>query len=303
MSKSPARQLVTRSILPLAAALLSGACASNPVDRSPREPDAGVYVIASDRLVQLDAAPAAPARRETGKPDPPTTFNDVRAMTYDPASRRFYAISGASSSPRLITIDPVTGDGAEIGPLAGSGLGLTLVDGLAIDPRDGTLYAAGGIPTIPGRSTFTSNILLTVDPTTGAARQVARIRGTIQEEVDALVFVDGTLYAVDGAAKSAALYRIEHETGRATRLGQPFSGSPTDLAYDPTSRRLFAAQEGVEALLRISLDGEPLGEVPVAEGVTALAIIPSTSGGSLFSDGFESGDGSAWSGPLKQPQD
>ncbi len=261
-----------RPFLLLALTLLLGACATTSTRRGAPEP--GLYGVAGGRLVAVGKAAGF---------DPSAAIDDVSAMTWHSESRRFYAIAGASRKPRLIAIDPATGEASEIGPIETPGLKLTIADAIAVDAQ-GKLYAAAG------KSSFASGVLLNVDPATGAAKQLARIRGTIQDEVDAMAFAGGELYAVDGAGNSAALYRIDPDTGQASRISAPFPGSVTDLAFDPASRRLFGARGVDEPPFIFSLDGD-VSEMPAAAGaLTAVAIVPAAAGASLFDSGFESGD-------------
>ncbi len=266
------------------ATLLLGACATTSPNQ--RSPAAGVYGVSGDRLVMIGSgsAPSTAAAEMT----------DVGALTYDPGAGTFYAVADATSSPRLIAIDPTTGEARAVGAIEAANLDLTLVEGLAFNPGDSTLYAAGG------ESTFASSVLLIVDPATGAARQVARVRGTVQDEVDAMTFAGDALLAVDGAGGSSALYRIDPDTGQASRLGEPFADTVVDLTFDPAGRRLFGARGTDDPLLIISLDGESLGELAAGAGLSALAIIPPAGNVSLFGDGFESGDAGSWSGRPEQ---
>ncbi len=278
-----------RRLLPAAGALLLCACATSTTTGGLRSSGsaAGVYGIAGDRLLTLGEVPgfAPPA----GGQSKPVELSDVGAMTYDPGTRRFYAIADASSKPRLIAVDPATGEATAIGPVETPGLKITIADAIAVDPRDGTLYAAGG------KSTFASNVLLRVDPETGAAEQVGPIRGTIQDEIDAMAFAGGELYAVDGGGNSSALYRLDTGTGQASRIGEPFAGAVTDVAFDPISQRLIGAQGTSGSLLSISLKSATVSELQATAPVTAVAVIPLAASASLFEDGFESGDSSAWS--------
>lgn len=272
----------------LVVALVLGACATTSKIGRPPEPAAGVYGIDHGKLVAVNGSSDTAGAEALG---------NIGAMTYDPEARRFYAIASEPNQPGLIAVDPSTGEATAIGPIETTGVNLTLVEGLAFDPLSSTLYAAGGA------STFASNILLTVDVATGKAQQVARIRGTIQDEVDAMTFVDGVLYAFDGAGNSSALYRLDLDTGQATRISKPFAGTVADMAFDPAGRRLLGVQGSDGRLLSISLDGEGIQELPTsAESLTALAIIPDSSGGSLFNDSFESGDASAWSASSESKQ-
>ncbi len=251
----------------LIVSLLLGACATTSIDSRRRGAEPGLYGVADGRLITVGQSSSFEVLPKGGKRNPAAETSDVGAMTWDPEAGRFYAVADASSKPRLIAIDPATGEATAIGPIATFGIGLTLADALALDPRDGSLYAAGG------KSTFAANILLKVDPATGKAQQVARIRGTIQDEVDALAFAGDELYAVDGAGNSAALYRIDTDTGQASRVSQPFPGSVTDLAFDPAGQRLVGAPGADGTLFTFSLDGD-VGEMPAAGAPTAVAIIP-----------------------------
>ncbi len=281
----------------LAIALLLGACATNSIKPRRQPPAAGVYGVSDDRLTMIGGAPSSGATVSGATVPGATVIDDVGALTYDPRTLTFYAIADASSKPRLTAIDPNTGEAMAIGPIEAPGLDLTIAEGLAFNPGDNTLYAAAG------ESTFASNVLLTVDPATGKARQVARIRGTIQNEIDAMAFADGVLHAVDGAGNVSALYRIDLITGRASRLGRRFAHAVVDLSFDPGSRRLVGTQGTDGPLLAFSIAGESAGEMAINAGVmSALEIIPSAGNAALFHDGFESGDASAWSKNREQKQ-
>jgi DNA-binding beta-propeller fold protein YncE len=276
----------------LTAALL-GACATHTLVPPPTgpvpapEPEPGLYAITIGRLVKIgDPRELAPS----------PALTRIAAMTYDPATRRLYAVTNTQSQPRLIAVNPTTGEAEVIAPIESPDLKLKLVESLTVDPRSGTLFAAGG------DSTFASNVLLTVDPATGRARQVAQIRGTIQREVDAMTFVDTTIFSIDGAGNSSALYRLDPQLGQATRVATPFPRTVSDLAFDPASRRLYAVQSPDGRLLTISLDGQQVDVMPApAGGLSAVAVIPDVKA-SLFADGFESGDASAWPGNIESQQ-
>ncbi len=281
-----------QSILLLAGALLLGACATTPIDRPRGAPEPGLYAVSGDSLLAVSGVRLISAGDQSFAAS--TDLDDVGAMTWDPKTGRFYAVADASSKPRLIAVDPGTGEATSIGPIVAPSLELTLAEGLALDPRSGILYAAGG------ESDFASNVLLRVDPATGEARLIARIRGTIQDEVDAMTFAGGELYAVDGAGGSTALYRIATDTGKASRASQPFAVTVTDLAFDPAGQRLIGIRGAGGPLVAISLDGT-LSEIPDATGaLQAIAVIPAAGGAALFEDSFESGDASAWSRPAGQ---
>ncbi len=264
----------------LLAAVLLGACATHTMTPPPEPPpEPGLYGVAGGRLVKVGDPRELAAAAE---------LDGVAAMTYDPTARRFYAVANGSGQPQLIAVRPSTGEVTAVTPIESPDLELTLVEGLAFHPPSGTLYATGG------SSTFASNVLLAVDPATGEARQIGRIRGTIQEEVDAMAFAGAGLVAVDSAGNSSALYRLDPDLGHATRLAAPFPRSVADLAFDPTNGRLYGVDGDGGRLLAISLDGQRIEEMPAgAEPMSALAVVPGGDA-SLFADGFESGDASAW---------
>lgn len=275
----------TRLIPLLALALLCVGCATTDVGHHRGAPVGGLYGIAGDRLFAVRGGGSFATSPDLG---------DVGALAWAPKAGRFYAIADATSKPRLITVDPTTGEATAIGPIATPSLELTLAEGLAVDPRDGTLYAAAG------ESTFASNVLLNVDPATGEAQLIAQIRGTIQDEIDAMAFAGDALYAVDGAGGSSALYRIDSETGQASRASDPFAVTVTDLAFDPAGGRLVGTRGNDGQLFAISLDGTVSEIATEARALEAIAIIPTDSSNQLFGDGFESGDASTWSRRAEQ---
>ncbi len=222
-------------------------------------------------------------------------LRDVGALTYDRASGTLYGVNDHTRLPTLITIDLATGEATVIGPIAPPRSKLTRVEGLAFNPVDGTLYAAGG------KSAFASNRLLRVDPATGAAHELARVSGTLQNEIDAMAFADGVLYATDGVAGSTVLYRIDPATGEATALGEPFTQNVTDMDYYPDIYRLFGTIGARRQLVILNLGGEATelgpthGELDF-EGapMTALAFTGTPGASVVFADGFETGDLSKW---------
>ncbi len=278
--------------------MLLGACASTGARRTPPAstgPEPGLYGLRGGELIRVDPAGSGSAAG-AGSSAP---LADVTALTYDPHAGRFYGIAGASSEPTLIAVDATTGEAEVIGAIEVRGLDINLAEAIAFHPGERELYGAGG------KSSFASSILFVIDPATAEGHQVARVRGTIQDEIDAMAFAGDVLYAIDGAGGSSALYRVDAITGEASRIGQPFSGTVTDLAFDPAARRLFAVPSGAgEPLLALSPEGT-LSELPLpgefGAPVTAVACIAAP-GTMPFGDGFESGTVSAWS-RTSEPQE
>lgn len=273
------------------AALLLTACASSPVRQAPPQEDT-FYGVAGDRLVKIDPATgAATAVLTAGE------LRDVRALTWDPTAGTLYALAGADTDPRLVRIDPDTGVVETVGAIDPEDSDLGLAEGLAFDPADGRLYATGPGPQRSrargGFATFASNQLLAVDVATGRARVVAAVRGTLQDELDALVAFQGRLYGIDAAAGVSHLYVIDAESGRASATGRSFPGVVQDLVFDPQRRRLLATVEGEPVLLAMAWGDGKVTEIPsTGEALGALTCTCALQG--LLVDDFESGDLSGW---------
>ena len=138
------------------------------------------------------------------------------------AAPMLYGIRGdwGNRNADLITIDAATG---ELDSVIGW-TGMTGVGGFAVNPLDGTLYAAGGgdYDGTPG--------LHTLDPTTGAATFVG---GGVRIS-DMGFDSSGTLYAVmayRGVGPHGELATIDLTTGGFTPIGGSFIGG-IGLAFD-----------------------------------------------------------------------
>ncbi len=259
----------------------------------PRAQGHGLVGVAGNTFVTVDATTGAATEIATSP-----ELTDVGAMTYDPATETLYAIAVSTTRPKLLTIDVETGQVTTIGQIALGRFYPTRIEGLAFDPRDGTLYAAGG------RSAFASDRLLKIDPTTGRATEIARIKGTLQNEIDAMAFVDGELWATDSVANSTGLYQIDLETGKATVIGEEFSHKLTDMDLDPNSHRLLGTIDSQRSLAALSLGGGHVTEVGPTHSefefggtpLTALTFAgPRGTSMTVFRDDFETGNLSRWS--------
>jgi hypothetical protein len=151
----------------------------------------------------------------------PFVLGVVVAIGQVHAAEVLYGIRGDWGFDRnadLITIDPTTG---QLERVIGW-TGITGVGGFAINPLDGTLYAAGGGDGTPG--------LHTLDPMTGAAKFVG---GGVTVK-DMGFDSSGTLYAVmagNGVGTSGELTTIDLTTGGITPIGGNF-GQGVGLAFD-----------------------------------------------------------------------
>lgn len=277
--------------LTLAIALAIGCVSSGP--RPPAEPEVQWIGVSGDHVLAFDATQDAVATLVSTSDE----LRDVGALTYDRSTRTLYAVTDHTRMPRLVALDRETGVATVVGPIVipGDRARLSRVEGLAFNAEDGRLYAAGGT------SSFASNRLLMVDPATGKARELARVQGTLQNEIDAMTFAGGELYATDGVAGATALYQIDLETGEATAQGEQFPQNPTDLGFHPDARRLLGTLALRRELVVLTLGGEAtelgpthgeldFGGVPMS----ALAFTGTPGSSLLFNDGFESGDLSAW---------
>jgi Bacterial Ig-like domain (group 1)/Thrombospondin type 3 repeat len=177
----------------------------------------------------------------------------------------------------LITVDPGTGAGTVVGPMAAG-----VVPSLAVDPTTGIMYAGqgGGSPN-----------LYTVDPTTGAATLVGNT-GLGVAAIGGLDFrSDGTLFAAvnivgDGGTGSEHLATIDKGTGTATVIG-PF-GTCSDLS---------CSIEGMEAIAFDSA-GTLWGAVSTrgTTGTPGLYTIDASSGEATFVAAIQDVAGTAPSG-------
>jgi hypothetical protein len=156
----------------------------------------------------------------------PIGYNDVEGLAFAP-NGLLYAVADASAGSGsgvtdfLIRIDPATGAGVLIAPLAGlagqgvpgAGNSFELDYGLAFT-ADGRLWL----------SSDTTSLLWEVTPGTGATRLV----GSTGARITGLAARGNDLYGVS-AAGSESLYRINTGTGAATLVG---SLGLSDRMYD-----------------------------------------------------------------------
>jgi DNA-binding beta-propeller fold protein YncE len=157
----------------------------------------------------------------------PIGFGNTMDLAFDAGTSTLF---GSVASGQLITINRTTGAGTLVG-----GFGAIVgIDGLAIDPGTGTLYATSG---------FTGS-LYTVNKTTAALTMVGPL-GSDGGPSLGFSTAEGFLY---GSAPN--LMRLNPATGLATpvnSLGIPMKG----LAWDPDLRVLYGAGWPTPRLYRI----------------------------------------------------
>ncbi|MCO5197204.1 MAG: DNRLRE domain-containing protein [Anaerolineae bacterium] len=165
-------------------------------------------------------------------------FSDVDGLAIDAQSGIFYGTvrtNGTDGAPDdlLIQINPTTG--AHVPNAFGTnvdyvvinttslGLGLNDVDDIAVDPRDGQMYAVANV------GGGTSDHLIKVNKTNGSVIDVAAITnsaggGNVNDMEGFSFFNDGTFYGTTGDGSSGgnedSLWQIDETTGVATLVGQ-----------------------------------------------------------------------------------
>ncbi len=208
---------------------------------------------------------------------------------FSPDASVLYALN--DDTKQLGISDPATGAFVAIGtstPVPGH-----LWTGLAVDPMLGTIYATSS-------DEDTTSTLYTLDPATGAATFVGST--TVARLLVAIAMnCDGELYAHD--VIEDAIYQLDPVTGTPTLVGPTGLDSnfaqgmdfdnPTGTLYAWTYQGGGLNQYGTidletGALTPLSTD-DPEAEF---EGAALTYCAPFAQ---IFSDGFESGDTSAWS--------
>lgn len=284
----PGARLVLAAI---ACVLLTSACAQH----AKQGPKPMLHGIVGQQLVGLDPSLGVGATLLTSP-----ALLDLGALTYAADCDCFYAVVGSTHDPVIMRLDPRTGITSQVAEVRVPDLHLSRVEALAWNPEQGLLYAAGGA------STFASNRLLSVDPSTGKVKDLGLIEGTVQGEADALTFAGGKLLAIDSAAQISQLYALDLRPGRvrARPLGSPFAGDILDMEYDPDRSLLLAVEATAGRLLTLDLEGrlQADGDPTTANGaagphlsglalVRGRQLVPT----SIFGDGFESGTIHLWS--------
>lgn len=156
-----------------------------------------------------------------------TLIDDVEAIAYDPLAEILYAANGGQIGTLDVDTAAFTPLPMPVGTGAGSLGGETFsnLDGLAFDPFRNVLYGAV-------RKGSTGDLLVQIDPTTGAAIANAFAPGVdyvviepigVQNDADDIAMdpVDGQLYAIlnAGATGTDRLARVDKTTGASTEIG------------------------------------------------------------------------------------
>lgn len=286
------RILSPRRLFPLSILLLAGllgACAGQSAPQTSPAEAFPWHGVSGQKLLALDTSQGITLERLESE-----TLQDVGSLTYASDCNCFYAVVESTTLPALVRIEPETGEVTRITRLRLKGLRMSRVEALTWNPRDGRLYAAGG------ESTFASHRVFSIDPVSRSLEDYGDVEGTMQKDIDALTVAGAQILAVDGAAGSSQLYRLEMRPGRvkAHPVGKQFRGSVVDLEFDAETQRVVAVtQDG--RLLTVDLEGNMLAQTGgLAKGLSAVAFVGAAethAPDALFSDGFESGTLSLWS--------
>jgi hypothetical protein len=156
------------------------------------------------------------------------------AMTAGPVpAPTLFGATGSSSCPsNLYSIDPTTGAATLIGPIVAGPTNFCFISAMDFDPTTRILYAQGYEDGVTG-------VLLTIDPTTGAATVVGPSVGLSGngDIADMSFRSDGALYAMAGGGGlgNVPVYTIDKSTGTVTLLGPSnTSGSGNGIAFSPS---------------------------------------------------------------------
>jgi len=167
----------------------------------------------------------------------PIGFNGVGALDFAPNGTLFgVGFDSGANQPVLITVNPATGVGTEIGDLGAVATAVHIAD-IAFRPSDGTLFATDGFAKV-----------YTINTSTGAATFLGTCCGF--DHGDALAFSGTTLYyAANNGGPTAQLFTVNQSTGAGTPVitltfGAGFVGSdprPNGMKFDPATGTLFAS--------------------------------------------------------------
>lgn len=167
--------------------------------------------------------------------------HSLRCLTYDPHTGTIYGISH-QYGPRLVTIDPVTGEASLVDTLRLAGGGNVYTsEAIAFNPADSLLYCSCSLNGVDAGS----EALALIDPVTAEVTPIGTFSGTVANDGDAMVFIDDTLYVIDDpGAGPSYFYLVDHQTnpGQASQVGillDPRFNNVNDLTFQPDSRVLY----------------------------------------------------------------
>jgi len=141
-----------------------------------------------------------------------------------------------------------------LGPLLlGGSDDIPLCESIAWNDADGLLYVSLGLDGYDSRS----EALALLDPDTREVEVIGYYAGTVDDDGDAMIFIDGQLYTIDDPGSGPSnLYSVDTETvpGQATYIGtfdDPRFNNCNELAYLPGPDRLISFDSNAHLLIDI----------------------------------------------------
>lgn len=222
-------------------------------------------------------------------------------ITQHPVSGDFYVLTtyGSQLGAYLYEVDIATG---EVTPTVWPDVTRVFEGDLGFDPTTGVLYALQDWGTTEDQTN-----LFTIDLTSGAATIIADLEPSLGTDRDysAMAFNDqGHLYVLNTDLDQ--IVRIDPASGDVIiRIllsvpGQPSHslGNCAAIAFDPDTHQLYLADGcdgGNDVLYAVDLVSGVLTEMGATYLTSGLSGMWFVRTPPIFSDGFESGDVSAWS--------
>lgn len=163
--------------------------------------DIPLYALIDNKLVLVNSTTAQlETYKEIVELPPATNLSD---LTYHSQKGVFYSIKDPSNAPTLVSIS-LEGEYHEIGNFTINGMKIKLSETLAFNQMDNKLYSAVSLNGGVQDNDFWSESIVTIDPLTGACTFVTEVMtNTVNPDIDAMAFSEGSLYLFDGAPPGA----------------------------------------------------------------------------------------------------
>ncbi|QDU83183.1 hypothetical protein Pla163_02800 [Planctomycetes bacterium Pla163] len=192
-------------------------------------------------------------------------WDHVEGLAQDPSSGAVFGlevppVSGAGdAAPRLVRIDPVTGEGALIALLSGvSSLGATdYRGGLCFDSRRRSLYAVER----------TTGLLMAFDPDTAKEKGIRALNSPALEGLAYDAREDVVYGVTDGE-----LFKLELPGTEWTSVGPVGVDGLRGLAYDAGTMRLFATRVSGTGVGNALVEIDPVSGVGIVVGATRFGV-------------------------------
>ncbi len=183
--------------------------------------------------------------------------DEYSGFTYNSGDGKYYAITGRTTAPTLVTIDVQTAEATAVGLIvetAQPNNDFTIAESLEYNPDNGLMYLSAGRN--PSGTNFFSRGLYTINTATAAVELVADITGSCQNEADGLVYANGDMYFMDGCPNPVAFGTINLMNGEQNVISSSFDyGSSSRLASNPLTGEIFFFDSTNNTLSTLSTDG------------------------------------------------